>query len=829
MATNIELLKEDIATMQEVMDDSSTPQNVKDAMKQPLMEAKKQLAEMESDKGSKVVKSKMTVSKTGKLEKPKSEKKGLSALQKCQELLAKYTNEKKTAQERIDKRKASGKPAELTPAETIAKASKLVGSKIKDIKESDKKLTDTEVKKIISGIESTILNTISAIVEMKDRQKFINELIDYLEKLAINTDEELKNLLGWQYVEFVKILGENIKDEKFRKALRRIGEKTTVKTSLIGKKAIDMIPTQSEIDVDKSLKRPLQSPDDVRKYFTEKTPIKLSGNSVVTCSNGNYIIDGHHRWSQVYMINPQAELSCLDLTDLKTPFDGLKASQLGIAADLGEVPTKPVKGTNLITISESELKEYVNKHITEDVINVLKEFGVTKPAEFIWNNTKLMQQKNKPVLNAPVRDFMPQTDDAKNWQDYVPNVSKIESTNFRDGGKVEEHNIDMLHNLGVQIKHHSYELMKNIHKNDDVEAWVVAKAERAATDLSDISHYLEGEKKKFDNGGYVNKMNSVLVKFANPQYNYVTSINGSEDSARKYFVGKYFNVGSFPKEDFQKVIDIEFHPASKSFANGGELDWGKELSGGYTVGEDIIVIDPSYREFYNKTGYIVDEVGSNFVIIVDRNGEDYRLILPKRSVKRLDMTNLYRYGAMAKGGVVYPNLSDMRPSVVNDAPTYEQLYKKKGQLEIGEYAIQEVDLVKVGNKILSHDLVKSPQSAVEIFRKFWNKNSIVIRESAYAMFLNRANEVIAIYEVGKGGVTGVVMDPELIASVAVKSLARGVIIAHNHPSGNLTPSPQDKQMTNKIKEGLKFLDIQLLDHFIITENSYFSFADEGIL
>jgi L-rhamnose mutarotase len=657
MANNIDTLKEDIALMQEFVDDTTETQEDRDAVKETLMEAKKQLAELESDKGSEVVKGKMAVGKTGKLEKPKSEKpksekKGLSALQKCQELLAKYTNEKKTAQERIDKRKASGKPAELTPAETISKAAKSVGNKIQDIKDSDKKLTDTEVSKIVSGIESTILNTISAIVEVKNRQKFINELIDYLEKLAINTDEELKNLLGTKYIQFVEILGKNIKDEKFRQALRRIGEKTTVKTSIIGKKAIQMLPTQSEIDVDKSLKRPLQSADDVRMYFTQKTPIKLSGNSVVTCNNGKYIIDGHHRWSQIYIINPQAEVSCLDLTDLKTPFDGLKASQLGIAADLGEVPTKPVKGTNLITISESELKEYVNKHITEDVINVLKEFGVTNPAEFIWNNTKLMQQKNKPVLNAPVRDFMPQTDDAKNWQDYVPNVSKIESTNFRDGGKVEEHNIDMLYNLGTQIKHHSYELMKNIHKNDDVEAWVVSKAQRASTDLSDITHYLEGQKKKFDDGGYVNKMNSVLVKFANPKYNYVTSINGSEDSARKYFIGKNFNVGSFPKEDFQKVIDIEFYPASKRFDNGGELDWGKELSGGFTVGEGIIVIDPSYREFYNKTGYISDEVGSNFEIIVDRNGEDYRLIIPKRSIKRLDMTNLYRHGAMDNGGIL---------------------------------------------------------------------------------------------------------------------------------------------------------------------------------
>jgi DNA repair protein RadC len=69
----------------------------------------------------------------------------------------------------------------------------------------------------------------------------------------------------------------------------------------------------------------------------------------------------------------------------------------------------------------------------------------------------------------------------------------------------------------------------------------------------------------------------------------------------------------------------------------------------------------------------------------------------------------------------------------------------------------------------------------------------------------------------------------LISSVAVKSLARGVIIAHNHPSGNLRPSEEDKNVTKKIKEGLKFLDVMLLDHLIITENSYYSFADEGIL
>jgi hypothetical protein len=667
MATNIELLKEDIATMQEVMDDSSTPQNVKDAMKQPLMEAKKQLAEMESDKGSEVVKGKMAVGKTGKLEKPKaekpkSEKKGLSALQKCQELLAKYTNEKKTAQERIDKRKASGKPAELTPAETIAKASKVVGNKIKDIKESDKKLTKTEIQKIVSGIESTILNTISAIVEVEDRKDFIQELIEYLKNLDSNSDVEIKNLLGEQYVEFVKILGENIKDKKFANALRKIGKENLVSTNLISIKAKDMIPTQNEIDLDKSLKFPLKSPSDVRMYLTQKTPIKLGGNSVVTCDNGNYIVDGHHRWSQIYVINPQAEVSCLDLTDLKTPFDGLKASQMAIASDIEQVPTKPVKGINLLTIRKNELVKYVAENITNEVVEVFKEFKIMDPAEWIYHNISLMQINNKPVKNAPLREFMPQTDEAKNWQDYIPNVSKIESTNFRDGGKVEEHNIDMLHNLVTQIKHHSYELMKNIHKNDDVEAWVVSKAQRASTDLSDIAHYLEGQKKKFDDGGYVNKMNSVLVKFANPKYNYVTSINGSEDSARKYFVGKNFNVGSFPKEDFQKVIDIEFYPALKSFANGGELSteeyqWfsdnvGNELHHGYSVGNGVVVTQPD-TGYYGKQGYIYDAYGTyKFKVVIPINDKDIKLILPYYDIEPRDETRLYRHGAMAKGGIL---------------------------------------------------------------------------------------------------------------------------------------------------------------------------------
>ena len=80
------------------------------------------------------------------------------------------------------------------------------------------------------------------------------------------------------------------------------------------------------------------------------------------------------------------------------------------------------------------------------------------------------------------------------------------------------------------------------------------------------------------------------------------------------------------------------------------------------------------------------------------------------------------------------------------------------------------------------------------------------------------------------GITGTVADPKLILGLALKSAATGIILAHNHPSGNLQPSIQDKDITKKIQEACKLLDITLLDHLIVVpEDAYFSFADEGFL
>ena len=95
--------------------------------------------------------------------------------------------------------------------------------------------------------------------------------------------------------------------------------------------------------------------------------------------------------------------------------------------------------------------------------------------------------------------------------------------------------------------------------------------------------------------------------------------------------------------------------------------------------------------------------------------------------------------------------------------------------------------------------------------------------------MNRANHVMELKNVSKGGVSGTVADAKLIFKAALSKLASSIILCHNHPSGNLKPSKADLQLTSKLVEGGKNLDIAVLDHLIIGNNSYFSFADEGLI
>lgn len=102
-------------------------------------------------------------------------------------------------------------------------------------------------------------------------------------------------------------------------------------------------------------------------------------------------------------------------------------------------------------------------------------------------------------------------------------------------------------------------------------------------------------------------------------------------------------------------------------------------------------------------------------------------------------------------------------------------------------------------------------------------------EEFWVIYLNRANKVLMKESVSSGGVAGTVADVKIIFKKALELLATGIILAHNHPSGNLQPSHSDVTLTKKMKQAGEILEVQVLDHLIVTSNGYYSFADEGAM
>ena len=118
---------------------------------------------------------------------------------------------------------------------------------------------------------------------------------------------------------------------------------------------------------------------------------------------------------------------------------------------------------------------------------------------------------------------------------------------------------------------------------------------------------------------------------------------------------------------------------------------------------------------------------------------------------------------------------------------------------------------------------------MESFLENWDKDKLEFVEQFKILLLNRANKVLGIFEVSTGGVSGTVADPKLVFAAAIKANASAMILAHNHPSGQVKPSQADIDLTKKLVGGGKLLEIPVLDHIIVTGEECYSFADEGLL
>lgn len=122
--------------------------------------------------------------------------------------------------------------------------------------------------------------------------------------------------------------------------------------------------------------------------------------------------------------------------------------------------------------------------------------------------------------------------------------------------------------------------------------------------------------------------------------------------------------------------------------------------------------------------------------------------------------------------------------------------------------------------------ITGPEVAYELLKRFF---ADLMHEEFYVIFLNRANDVIQIKQLSVGGVAGTVVDAKILFKAGFDCSASAFVIAHNHPSGNLKPSEKDIQVTNEIRVFAEMIDMPLIDHLIITDNGYFSFADNDYL
>ncbi|MCL4149778.1 UNVERIFIED_CONTAM: hypothetical protein GTU68_018312 [Idotea baltica] len=159
----------------------------------------------------------------------------------------------------------------------------------------------------------------------------------------------------------------------------------------------------------------------------------------------------------------------------------------------------------------------------------------------------------------------------------------------------------------------------------------------------------------------------------------------------------------------------------------------------------------------------------------------------------------------------------------------KQLMQFKG---IGEAkAVTIAAALEIGRRRRGEDAVKITKisSSRDAFNLLHSTMGELPHEEFWIVYLNNANSVLQLSQLSKGGLTGTLVDVRIVMKQALELGAVALILAHNHPSGTLKPSAADKQITQKLKLGAEALDIKVLDHLIITQKDYFSFADEGVL
>lgn len=422
------------------------------------------------------------------------------------------------------------------------------------------------------------------------------------------------------------------------------------------------------------------------------------------------------------------------------------------------------------------------------------------------------------------------------------------------GGDIGKENLQMVLNNNKQIAHHTEELKEAV-KGKNVPAWVVAKVNRAASDLSDATHYLDGvENDKMATGGNIG-IGSEITFFDKYYDKNRTGTIVSEINKDEYEVGTSIGTKLVDKKDIIGLAEKVKEKSWWQFKQGGRLD----------LFEDYDNIPPKIKEILDE--YQQDFEDGNYkglaeaLKLVRKNGYTFEYYLDGQAYglrpKNVPLSDLKGYEQMEKGGGVgvtqskdgnyyiypdgakkttmgvqlktggglakYDDLSELKPMVINDSEPKKSNKKPEG-------VIDEIDIKLVRKGVeLQTKQVTSSRDVFAIFKELWATDRLSVNEDLNVLFLNQNNRVVSYYQHSKGGINQTTIDIEMVCALAIKSLAKGVIVAHNHPSENLRPSEADINFTRKLKTALALFSVNLLDSLIITKDSYFSFADDGLM
>jgi len=245
--------------------------------------------------------------------------------------------------------------------------------------------------------------------------------------------------------------------------------------------------------------------------------------------------------------------------------------------------------------------------------------------------------------------------------------------------------------------------------------------------------------------------------------------------------------------------------------------------------------------------------------VENKYGEFYTLLNTQTLLPVASKKSNKKVGAWAKGGTYmieqgekpFPKTKNVRVKRFDNG-TFEKFktvtqynnqmsllsgYAPKKEIIIGKVSTErklkdlapQVKLRISRGKAVDNIIITSGQKSVEVFKKYITKNMVETQEFFAIMYLNNANKCLGVYLVGQGGFTAVVSERRLIMSGALLIGCTGFIMCHNHPSGNLTPSQADKNFTKQLVSLAQEHDIRVIDHVIITKDSYFSFSENGLL